>query len=112
MSEPSIPGPPPAPMGESSVDGLVKGLTDLTFTKFITIKFAAVIYVVGIVLAILSWLGLVIAAFNVNAGAGIAALLLGWIIPLVQIIVTRVSLELAVSLVRTAQNTSRMAEKA
>lgn len=111
MTDPTFPTPPP-PSAANSVDGLFKGLTDLTFTKFITIKFAAVIYVILSIVTVLAWIFAVITAFSQNAGFGFATLLLGWIFPLLSIIFTRMYLELAVSLVRTAQNTSRIADKA
>lgn len=111
MTDPTFPAPP-APSAGDAVDGLYKGLVDLTFTKFITIKFAAVIYVIGIAVSVLGWIFGVFAAFQSGAGFGFAALLLGWIFPLISVIVMRVYLELAVSLVRTAQNTSRLADRA
>ncbi|WP_291792252.1 DUF4282 domain-containing protein [Brevibacterium sp.] len=123
--------PGPAPQGRPAGEaGFLRSLFDLKFENFVTIRFASVIYVIAIVLAVLSYIGTVLTAISMGAagsfissygyssgiGAGgvlliIAAILLGWIPSLIQIIFTRVIIEFVVANVRTAQNTQKLVQR-
>ncbi|MEE6272886.1 DUF4282 domain-containing protein [Georgenia wangjunii] len=98
----------PSPQGApgASEKGFFGALFDLSFKSFVTLSFAKVIYVIAIVVVGVLWLFATIVGFLDSPGAGLAALLLGWIPALVYIVLIRVSLEFAVAMVRTAQNTS------
>lgn len=106
-------GPPPQqPWGapERSADsGFISALFDLSFNKFVTLTFAKVIYVIAIVLVALFYIIAVLVGFSESAGIGVFFLLLGWIPALFYIVIARVSLEFAVAMIRTAQNTSKLA---
>ena len=111
----------------SSGPSFFKALFDTSFSDFVTIKFVKIIYLIGIVLNVLSWLGGALigliaagigaaAASSMYGGGGggafvfpILLLLLGWIPALLNIIMMRIGLEFIVASVRTAQNTSIMA---
>lgn len=124
---PAGPGPYGGPQwGEQQEQegGFFKALFDLSFTKYITITFAKVIYVLLIIVAVLMWLGWIIAGFASGAAMGavpgsgggsavpgVLALLFGWIPAFLMIIFYRVGLEIAVSLIRQAQNTTKLVEQ-
>ena len=100
----------------------LQALFDFSFSSFITIKFAKVIHLVNIVLALLGyvfwvfiWLFLASDVGDSEVGAmatffAIIALLFGWIPALLQIVGVRLALEMNIALVRTAQNTSALRE--
>lgn len=114
--------------------GFIKALFDLKFANFVTIKFAAVIYVICIAVSVLTWLawiGFALLTMGVGTladayaydltgettgggGAGVFFLLstifLGWIPAVLQILFCRVVLEFVVAGIRTAQNTTRLVE--
>ena len=102
----------------SNEPGFLQALFDTSFSDFVAIKFAKVVYMIGIGLCLLMWLGgglvrlIGAATSGVGGGAFIAPivmLLLGWIPALIYIIMMRIGLEFIVASVRTAQNTSIMA---
>ena len=118
---PAHPPQAPAPRG----DGFLRSLFDVRFEKFITIRFASVIYIIGIVVAALGYIGTVVSAIILavagsaassyygSSGMGpggvmliLSAIFLGWIPAFVQIIVMRVVIEFVVANVRTAINTT------
>jgi len=109
--------------GSSSGAGFFRALFDFSFSNFVTLKFAKVLYIIGIALNVLLWLGGALVGFVV---AGIAAantynggvlflapslgLLFGWLPAFVNVVILRVVLEFVVASVRTAQNTAHMAK--
>lgn len=103
------PGGQPARAGKEK--GFFAALFDLSFKSFITIKFASILYVAGIVLLTVGWLIITISAFTESAGAGIAMLFLGLIGLFIYIVLFRLMLEFYVAMVRTAQNTSMLVER-
>lgn len=105
------PGYGPQGYGEPTEPGFFQALFDLSFRHFVTIKFASVIYVIGLVIIALGWLFSVIAGFVESAGAGIALLILGAIVAFVYVILFRVMLEFYVAMVRTSQNTSILVDR-
>lgn len=109
------PNPSPA-VGNSAVaeskDSFFGSLFDLTFTKFVTVGFVKVIYVLGIIGVVLTWLGAAFSTFGDSIGHGFGILLLGWIPALLAVLLMRLSVELTVAIVRTAQNTAALAQSA
>lgn len=101
-------------------DGFLKAMLDLNFERFVTIKFAKIIYLlvaVIIVLQVLTWpmFTFFAAASNDEVGLGFFLALLVFIVTLIcgviNLIAARVILEAAVALIRVAQNTTEMKEK-
>lgn len=112
-------GPPPGgyqqpgpynggPQGPTSPDakGFFAALFDLSFTSFVTLKFAKFIYVLIMVVLALLWLGWIIAGFSTEPLLGVLVLVLGWIPILLYVILARVTLEFYIAMVRTSQNTA------
>lgn len=116
-----------APAGEPN---FFKALLDFNFEHFVSLKFAKVIYLIGIVLNVLAWLGWTVFFFIIGAAGnaigsafgssgsgggmiimGVLTLLFGWIIALLNVIVLRVLIELVIAQVRTAQNTTKLAQQ-
>ncbi|MDK8307033.1 DUF4282 domain-containing protein [Corynebacterium imitans] len=99
---------------KQTADGFFSALFDFSFSQYITLKFARVIYLISAVLIGLCWVfGLLVslAAFSDGFGTGLFALI-GFLIvgTLVSLISARVTLEFMVSAIKTAQNTSEIAE--
>ena len=99
-------------------NGFFNALFDFSFRNFITIDFVKVLYIIYIVFAALMWLGGLIVAFSgFGESAGVGLLMLfGWLIfgtlwALFQIVISRVMLEVLVSVVRIAQNTTDLVDQ-
>jgi hypothetical protein len=108
--------------------GFFKALFDFRFEHFITVKFSSFLYIIAFIVAGLMWLmniiwGIAFGAVwgNMNSFYGeggfnafplVFAILFGWIPSVISLIAMRLGLEFAVATVRTAQNTSRIAESA
>ena len=112
----------------SGQDGFFRSLFDLSFAaeRSVTTGFVKVIYVIGIVVSLLSWLGGALmlfvlggissAAVSVYGGGGgggmmvfgVVALLLGWIPGFINIMFLRVGLEFVTAQIRTSQHTAEL----
>lgn len=99
-------------------DGFFGALFDFEFRRFVTIDFVKIIYIIYLVFAALMWVGGLLVAFGGFAkGAGIGLLMLiGWLIfgtlwALFQVVISRVMLEVLVSVVRIAQNTTELVDQ-
>ena len=102
------------PAAGVKTEGFFKALFDLNFSQFITVKFAKYIYILTIAFH----------AFAVLVAAGVSgalsddggfvrfifALIVWSVVAVFSLIVVRVGLELAVSIIRTAQNSSHLVE--
>ncbi|MFT8396505.1 DUF4282 domain-containing protein, partial [Propionibacterium sp.] len=112
--QPNQPQQPASAAPLSEHKGFFKALFDLSFSHFIAIRFASVIFVIAIIVAALEWLfWIILAGVSSQSGSSgalfiILVILFGWIPALVQIIFTRVLLEFLISSIRTAQNTSEL----
>lgn len=93
--------------------GFWAALFDLSFKHFITIKFATFIYILAIVLSCLGGLVVVISGFAAltQSATGLLVVIFGLVATLINIVVMRVFLEFVISMIRTAQNTSVLAER-
>ncbi|MBZ2198420.1 DUF4282 domain-containing protein [Occultella gossypii] len=104
--------------------GFFASLFDLSFSHYITLRFAKVLFILAIIFVALGWLGAVVSAFNFDpyggfydddggAGAvlGVLTLLFGWIPGFITLLLVRVGLEFAVATIKTAQNTSKLADR-
>ncbi len=74
----------------------VSSLFDFSFTSFITIKLIKVLYFLAMLLAGITSLMAIAAAFNINAGVGVLALVLSPVVFLLVLTYARVTLELII----------------
>lgn len=100
--------PPPRQTGPDTA-GFFKALFDFGFKSFVTIKFAAIIY--GIALALIgvfTLIGIIFAFVSMTEEpiVGFFMLVLTVILAPFYLIMVRLTLELYVSMIRTAQNTA------
>ncbi|MFB6575222.1 DUF4282 domain-containing protein [Kocuria palustris] len=92
--------------------GFFAALFDFSFKNYITIKFASILYIAGIVLLTLGWFIMTVAAFATDSMlTGMATLILGLIVLFIYIVLFRLMLEFYVAMVRTAQNTSILVDR-
>ena len=92
----------------SATKGFFGSLFDTKFDHFVAPKLARVFYIIAIVLHVIAYLGLIIAAFQEDAGLGFAAIFVGALVILWDLILVRIVLEFLVSTVKTAENTARI----
>lgn len=112
----------------SAQAGFFRSLFDLSFAaeRSVTMSFVKVIYVLGIALPVLSWLGgsllffilggiqnAAYAEFYGSGGSpqmvmGVLTLIFGWIPALINIILLRVVLEFVTAQIRTSQHTAEL----
>ncbi|WP_127573050.1 DUF4282 domain-containing protein [Georgenia faecalis] len=112
-------GPGPAPWntpgtgdGRGGSDkGFFGALFDFSFRHFVTPSFVKIIYAVAIVAIGLAWLVLVVGGFMRTPLLGVVFLVFGSIVALFYVLLVRVSLELTVATVQTAQNTAILAQR-
>ena len=97
-------GPPAPGGGDPTSTGFFSGLFDLSFTKFITIKFVRVIYILAIIAASLSVLVTLIIGFSVGPLFGILGLILGVVAGILWLTFLRISLEFFVVVFRIGDN--------
>lgn len=97
-------GPAPHP-DEDRNDNPFAALLDLSFTHFATPALIKFLYVLLLVLGVLWWLVGIVAGFSASGLAGLGALIGGAIGLLVWLLLVRVSLEYALSMIRVAQET-------
>ncbi|ARD41400.1 DUF4282 domain-containing protein [Actinomyces gaoshouyii] len=93
---------------QSQSTGFFKALFDLSFSNYITLTLAKVIYVAVMAACVVVWLVMVFSAFSDDASTGVVVLLLGWIPAFLYVILARLGLEASVALIRAAQNTSEL----
>ncbi|MDO5618058.1 DUF4282 domain-containing protein [Kocuria sp.] len=105
------PGGSPARGAGTGEPNFFKALFDFSFKNFVTIRFAGVLFGVGLAAIVLGWLIFTIAAFTDSAAAGMLMFVFGAVFAFVYIILFRVTIEFYVAMVRTAQNTSLLVEQ-
>lgn len=103
----------------------IRSLFDLSFAaeRSVTTGFVKVLYVIGIALAILGWLGGTILLFvisgiinsisyndngNIFILFGVGSLIFGWIPGVINVILLRVGLEFVTAQIRTSQHTAEL----
>jgi len=104
---------PPSPQPHNIADaGLIAGMMDFGFTRFITLGVIKVLYILGLVAVALAWLFGVGSGFaNGGFTGGLAAIVMVTVGGAIYAIMLRVWLELIVVIFRIGENTSKMAEK-
>lgn len=102
---------------KQSKDGFFAALFDLSFSRFVTVDFVRLIYTILLAVIGLFWVGgllFALAGFSDGFGSGLLMLLghlvFGTLGAFVAVVIARISLEFYVSLVKTAQNTSKLVE--
>jgi uncharacterized membrane protein len=90
--------------------GFLDGMMDLSFTRFITLGVIKVLYVLGLVLIALGWLGMLISSLFTSVGAFFGVLIVGPIAVILYAIALRVWLELVVVMFRIGENTRKLVE--
>ena len=87
----------------------VSSLFDFSFTSFITIKLIKFFYFLPMLLAGVMALVAIAAAFNVNSGVGVLALILSPVVFLLVLTYARVTLELVIVFFQIEANTKSTA---
>jgi ABC-type multidrug transport system permease subunit len=90
--------------------GFFAGLFDFSFTKFVTPRLVAVLYVIGIIGTGIAALGIIIAGFANGFGAGIASLIAAPIIFFIYLLFLRVGLETLIIAFKNAESNRQIAE--
>jgi drug/metabolite transporter (DMT)-like permease len=86
--------------------GFLASLFDMSFSEFVTIRLIKVLYIIGIIGAVLAGLLFIVSGFSNGAGTGILFLLLSPILVGIYILMVRIWLELIIVVFRIAENTS------
>lgn len=93
----------------ASRKGFFAKLFDLSFSEFIAIQIAGVLYGIGILFIGLFALGILFAGLQGGALPAIGALIFAPLVFVLNIIFFRITLEAFIASIRTAENTSRIA---
>lgn len=91
-------------------DGGLGALLDFGFTKFVTLGVVKFVYMLGMLLIALGFVGFLISAFSMGTMAVIGVIIVGPIAALLYLLMFRISLELIVILFRIEGNTSKLVE--
>ncbi|WP_246957806.1 DUF4282 domain-containing protein [Brachybacterium sp. Marseille-Q7125] len=117
----------PSSTNTDSDPNMLQALFDFKFKHFVSLKYASVLYIVAIIVALLIWAAQVVGSLMFGAMLGalnsswygepsfnaiplLIALLLGWIPSVVALIGMRLAIEFSVASARTAQNTTAILE--
>ena len=87
--------------------GFFEGLFDFSFTKFVTPRLVAILYIIGIIATGIAALAIVIAGFSNGFGSGIAALVAA---PIIFLLFLRVGLETLIVAFKNAESNRQIAE--
>jgi len=90
-------------------ESLVSLLTDFSFSKFVTTRIVKFLYVLSIVLAGLSALGILVGGMSRGGGGAVVSLFLAPVAFVVMVLASRVWLEIVVVVFRIAENTAAVA---
>ena len=107
--------------------GFFKSLFDFRFNTFVATRWAGIIYILAIVVAVFAWIATIISGIAAGSASRVAmsywepepsfspwpllfAILFGWIVPSLWVIFVRLALELIVASVKTAEHTKRLAD--
>ncbi|KAI9130668.1 DUF4282 domain-containing protein [Acaryochloris sp. CCMEE 5410] len=93
----------------ASRKGFFAKLFDLSFSEFIAIQIAGVLYGIGILFIGLTALGILFAGLSQGALPAIGALIIAPLAFVLYVIFFRIVLESFIASIRTAENTSRIA---
>ncbi len=85
-------------------------LFDLSFSEFITTRVIKVLFLVGIIVAALTTVGLVISSFAAGITAGVVVLIFSPVVFILHVLAARIWCEIIIVLFRIAENTSRMSK--
>jgi hypothetical protein len=107
--QPGQPGygqPPTAPVGgpPQQGKGAFSALFDFDFNTFATPTVVKILYVVGMVLLGLLYVGMLIGGFTQGVGVGLITLVVGAVVVLFALILFRVTLEFYYALVRMSED--------
>jgi hypothetical protein len=89
---------------QAQAKGFFAALFDFRFNSFATPAVVKVIYVVGLVLLGLAYIGFVITAFTQSVGYGLLVLILGAIVALFYLTLFRITLEFYYAVVRMSED--------
>ncbi len=93
----------------ASRKGFFAKLFDLSFSEFVAIQIAGVLYGIGILFIGLAALAILFGGLSQGALPAIGALIVAPLVFLLNIIFFRITLEAFIASIRTAENTSRIA---
>ncbi len=89
---------------------MLSSLLDLDFKQFVTLKVVKFLYMIGMGLIGLAFLGALIASFTKGFVAILVVLIAGPLIALMYLLFFRIWLELVVVIFRIAENTGKIAD--
>lgn len=91
-------------------DAGFSALLDFGFKKFITLSVIKILYILGIAVIVLVWLGALISSFAMGTAAVVGVIIVGPLIAILYLIFFRIWLELVVVVFRIGENTSKLVE--
>jgi uncharacterized protein DUF4282 len=102
-------GPPPGAVGgpQGQAKGAFSALLDFEFNTFATPAVVKILYIVGIALIGLYYIGAVVVGFAQNVGIGLATLIVGGVVALFLLILFRVMLECYYAVARMSEDIRR-----
>jgi hypothetical protein len=95
---------PNGPGPQAQARGFFSALFDFGFNHFATPAVVKILYVVGLVLLALAYIGFVIAGFTEGPGPGVLVLILGAILALFYLTLFRITLEFYYAVVRMSED--------
>lgn len=88
----------------------MSAMLDFSFSHFITLSVIKLLYIVGLVLIALMWVGMTITSFTAGIVQGVGVLVIGAVVAVIYMVLFRVWLELIVVIFRIGENTSKLVE--
>jgi hypothetical protein len=86
-------------------------LFDLSFTEFITTRVIKVLFIIGVIFALIGTIALIIGGFSASTLTGIVSLIFSPVIFLLYVLGVRIWCEMIIVIFRIAENTSRLVDQ-
>lgn len=98
---------------EDGIKGIIGSLKDLSFTEFVTTRLIKILYVLAIIFAGLSGLGIIAGGlFSGNVVRAVIAIIMGPVVFVLMVLSARIWLELVIVMFRIAEHTAAIAQGA
>lgn len=91
--------------------GAIGMLFDMSFTEFVTTRVIKVLFIIGIIFAIIATITLIVGGFGNGKVMGILFLILSPLVFLLYVLLIRIWCEIIIVLFRIAENTSRLVDQ-
>lgn len=90
--------------------GFSDSLFDFSFSHFVTINIVGIVYAIALICSVFVIVAFIVSGFTHDILSGPIALIFSPLFGILYLLLVRISLEAIIAVIKTAQNTSQIAE--